>query len=142
MPKSQKSAAETAKSRKTAKDLNNLKISTGDVIKDTPADKLTSKGNQITSLDQFWGFKDSKYNTLDDNEYLKQVNGMNLVDLYAHAVKLGIPPYKERDRLTKKLVNEFRTYANSFKKPRNEHEHMNKIENIPENVRRILAEGR
>jgi len=137
MPKKTSKAA-----RKSVKELNNLKVSTGDVVSDKPVNNLIKDGKQITSLDQFWGFKDSKYTTLDDNEYLKQVNAMNLVDLYAHAVKLGIPPYKERDRLTKKLMNEFRIWANSYKRPKNEHEEMNKIENIPERVRQILAEGR
>ncbi len=116
---------------KGKKDINAMKVATGEVPK-----------AQITSLDQFFGYKDARYNTLDEAEYLKQINAMHLVDLYGHAVKLGIPPYKERDRLTKKLMNLFQIYSSGFKRPVNEFEGRNKGDNVPQSVKDFMAQGR
>lgn len=62
-----------------------------------------------------------KYNTMEEEVYKKQLKGMNLSDLRRHAVKIGLVPNKERERLEKQLVIEFRKHTNLYKPPQNPH---------------------
>ena len=71
-----------------------------------------------TTLDQIWGDKGStKYGTVDVNEYVRTLEGMNTSDLQAHAHKMGLIPVDDRVTVTKKLIYEFKTYISGFRKP-------------------------
>ncbi len=71
-----------------------------------------------TTLSQIWGDTGiDKYKTLDIEVYKNQLKSMNLSDLRTHAVKIGLIPNKERERLEKQLIVEFRKYANLYQKP-------------------------
>lgn len=59
----------------------------------------------------------SKYKTLDETIYTKEIKSMNLSDLRNHAIKIGLMPNKERERLEKQLLIEFRKHVHLFQKP-------------------------
>jgi hypothetical protein len=92
---------------KTSPKLNELKQTHG-----------KTQNTQITSLAQFFGETDNmKYGTNDASEYERQLNEMNMSDLYAHAANLGIRPSDNRDRLTRTLINEFLGHIAAFNRP-------------------------
>ena len=71
-----------------------------------------------STLAQMWGDTgESKYKTLNNEEYQLQLSDMNTADLRSHAVKLGIMPIQSRERLSKKLMVEFARHVSSYKKP-------------------------
>jgi len=73
---------------------------------------------QPTTLAQILGNTGMhKYGTMDENEYVASINGMNKADLQAHASTVGIVPVDDRDRLVKRLMHEFRLHVASFKQP-------------------------
>ena len=56
-----------------------------------------------------------KYNTTKENEYLRYLNNLNKTDLQRHAVKCGLTPKDDRNRLIKSLVSEFKRVVASYK---------------------------
>ena len=93
-----------------------------------------------TSLDQIWGDTGmDKYGTFNEGEYKSYLDNLNKTDLQQHAVKLGLVPVRERDRLTVNLVTAFRQHTSHYQKP---------VENkqsdtvIDPEIAKILSEGR
>ena len=86
-----------------------------------------------TTLDQIWGDKgDGKYGTLEEEEYIKELDDMSLTDMHAHAAEVGIIPIDSRDMLEKRLIKEFNKHVNIYRKPNvgsspTKEEEMNKI---------------
>lgn len=100
-----------------------------------------SKASKYRSLDQIFGDTGlSKYNTLEEDVYLKQLKEMNLTDLQAHASKIGLLPIDNFERLTKNLLNEFRIHASKYKTPTESSVKSQKP--INSSVMKILSEGR
>ena len=93
-----------------------------------------------TTLDQIWGDDGtSEYGTLDYESYKSKVFDMNMSDLQAHASRVGIVPIDNRNMLTDRLLREFGKHISSFQKPV---EDLSEQQNIPQNIKDILAEGR
>jgi len=73
---------------------------------------------QPTTLDQIWGDSGfSKYKTLDEEVYLNNLKEMTKADLHTHASSLGIIPVDDRERLQKRLLQEFRQHVAAYRKP-------------------------
>jgi len=71
-----------------------------------------------TTLQQILGDKGiSKYGHLDVNRYSQQLKGYNLAELRNHAIKIGIVPSMNRDRIERQLLIEFKKYVNMYQKP-------------------------
>lgn len=113
------------------KDLKKMKQTDGKIQKPVP-----------TTLDQIWGDTGmSKYGTMDKDVYLNQLNEMNRSDLQLHAIKIGLIPNDDRNRLIKSLVAEFTKYVNAYKAPQEKDKSENStIKN--KDILKILAEGR
>lgn len=93
-----------------------------------------------TTLDQVWGGTGaSKYKTLELDKYKESLAEMNLSDLQAHAIKIGIIPSDSRDLIIKKLLKEFTLYSNEFKHPINNTKLPVKLS---KEALKILAEGK
>ena len=93
-----------------------------------------------TTLDQIWGDDGtSLYGTVDLETYQSRIFDMNMSDLHAHASKVGIIPVDNRNMLTDRLLREFTQHVSAYRKPITaENENIN----IPDKVKKILAEGR
>lgn len=93
-----------------------------------------------STLDQIWGSDGTEtYNTLDEENYLQQLNGMAKVDMQAHATKVGLIPIDNMDILKQRLVKQFKTHVNSYRRPKV------KASNNPKmtkEIRNILGEGK
>ena len=79
--------------------------------------RYTESGKQIPlTLDEAMGYRDSRstYDTSDPTEYALKLNSMNMVDLQAHAIKVGIKPNVERARLIYRLKEEHRKSMSSY----------------------------
>jgi|WetSurMetagenome_2_1015567.scaffolds.fasta_scaffold539404_2 hypothetical protein len=64
-----------------------------------------------TLLEQVWGSTDlSRYGTLNEPEYITQVESMTRADLETHARKMGVVVVENSLRLRDKLISEFRNY--------------------------------
>jgi hypothetical protein len=75
-------------------------------------------GVKPTTLDQIWGDTGlSKYKTLDENEYSRQLSELSKTDLQAHAASLGIIPIDNRETLTSRLIKEFRRHVSAYTVP-------------------------
>ena len=93
-----------------------------------------------TTLAQIWGDDGvSKYGTLDEKEYVNRVNDMHFSDLRTHAVDIGLVPIDDRELLTKRVVSEFRRHCNEYTVPK---DHQENVEDVDEEVRKILEEGK
>jgi hypothetical protein len=93
-----------------------------------------------TTLDQLWGDTGiSKYKTLDENEYSRQLVDYNKSDLQAHAISMGLVPVDDRERLTQRLIKEFRKHINNYRTPDTL---SSKQGSVSDDVKRILDEGR
>lgn len=71
-----------------------------------------------TRLDQILSGNNvfNRYATLNEDAYLKEIEGMNLAELRTHAVKLGaFVPSSNRERLLKQLRAEFHKYTTNLK---------------------------
>lgn len=96
---------------------------------------------QPTLLEQVWGFNDlSKYGTLDEAAYQRQLDEMNRTDLESHARKVGVIVVESTARLKGELVRAFANYVYYLRKPAPTAP-TSKTE-VTDEVRRILAEGR
>jgi hypothetical protein len=97
--------------------------------------------NVPTTLDQIWGYSgQSRYGTMNEEEYVKEIKSFNKTDLQAHAVKHGILPNSDRQRLENTLIKEFKKYVGTFKKPVTPKDKNSKLPN--QTVLDILSEGR
>ncbi len=95
---------------------------------------------QPTSLDQVWGDDGtSTYGTLNDMEYGKQIDDMNLSDMQTHASKVGIIPIDNRSTLRDRLVREFRKHVANYRKPIH---HQTPPQDVDSETLKILSEGR
>jgi hypothetical protein len=93
-----------------------------------------------STLDQIWGDTGVyKYSTLDEDKYVSSLKDMNLSDLQAHAIKMGIIPVENRENLNKRLLKEFRTFVASYRFPKT-----NSTPPAPlsDKALKILSEGR
>jgi len=93
-----------------------------------------------TTLEQILGFNElSRYGTLNEEEYERELKEMSKIDLQAHAREKGIVPIDSVERLTNNLLREFKNYVFYLRKPI-------KAKVAPKeptkNIRNILAEGR
>ncbi len=71
---------------------------------------------QPRTLSQFFGETvQSKYHTVDPNEYELYLKGMNKTDLHRHAIKCGLAPKDDRTRLITSLIREFKRVVSSYK---------------------------
>jgi hypothetical protein len=85
---------------------------------DGKADKVV---REPTRMDTLFGAIQNKYNTTDKQDYEKYINGMMVADLRNHAIKVGLIPSYNTDRLKKQLLVEFDKYIlgyNSSNTPR------------------------
>jgi hypothetical protein len=95
---------------------------------------------QPTTLDQIWGDTgNNKYGTMDEVVYAERLKSMNKSDLQTHATQVGLVPVDDRERLTKRLLHEFKLYVSSYRHPTAQAQA--KIPISPE-VAKILTEGR
>ena len=96
-----------------------------------------------TTLEQVWGFNEyAKYGTLDEEEYSAQVVEMNRTDLETHARKVGVVVVESTARLRDNLVREFRRYVTYLRKPETKAVDSTSHPTIPDDIKKILAEGR
>jgi hypothetical protein len=71
-----------------------------------------------TSLDQIWGDTGlNKYSTFDKDEYRTYLDDLNKTDLQQHAIKIGLVPIRERNRLTANLITAFQQHVAQYQKP-------------------------
>lgn len=69
---------------------------------------VTGKKDSGPSLFEKIGFSHFyKFGAEDIDEYVKNLNKMNLSDLQAHAMKLGVMPKHDRNRIIRTLKQEF-----------------------------------
>lgn len=93
-----------------------------------------------TTLDQIWGDTGlSKYKTVDIEKYKESLSEMNLSDLQAHAIKVGVYPTDSTEMLKKKLIQEFIGHTNSYKFPKQE---LVAPKQPSKAILKILSEGR
>ena len=98
------------------------------------------EGFKPTTLDQIWGDTGaSKYQTLDEEEYTQKLNSFNKSDLQAHAISMGLVPIDDRDKLTLRLVKDFRRHVNNYRVPKPSAPTNAKV---PADIQKILNEGR
>ncbi len=93
-----------------------------------------------TTLDQIWGDTGmSKYGTLNEGEYENNLREMNRSDIHSHASKVGVIPVDNRDMLHQRLLREFKRHLAAYRAPVDKK--IQKVE-VPDNIKKILAEGR
>ena len=95
---------------------------------------------QPTSLDQVWGEDGSRtYGTMNDAEYERQIDEMNMSDMQTHASRVGIIPIDNRSTLRDRLLREFRKHVANYRKPIH---HPTPPEEVDAQTLKILSEGR
>ena len=95
---------------------------------------------QPTSLDQVWGEDGSStYGTMNDAEYERQIDEMNMADMQTHASRVGIIPIDNRSTLRDRLLREFRKHVANYRKPIH---HPTPPEEVDAQTLKILSEGR
>ena len=95
---------------------------------------------QPTSLAQVWGEDGtSTYGTMNEREYERQVDEMNMSDMQAHASTVGIIPIDNRSTLRDRLLREFRKHVANYRKPMAEDTPPPKVD---PKILNILSEGR
>jgi hypothetical protein len=94
---------------------------------------------QYKTLDQIWGDNvNSRYQTINEKEYVNFLNDMNKSDLQSHANKIGLVPIDNRETLTKRLVAEFKKFVSTFNIPNSK----NNPVNLDKKAKDILSEGK
>jgi hypothetical protein len=76
---------------------------------------------------------------VDESEYLEQLNGMAKVDMQAHATKVGLIPIDNMEMLKGRLVKQFKTHVNTYRKPITQ---TRKDPRMTKEIRNILGEGK
>ena len=67
---------------------------------------------EVTSLDQIWGTGDnSKFGTMDENEFTTKLKGMTRADLENFARKHGSVIVESSERIRAELLKVFRNYV-------------------------------
>ena len=95
---------------------------------------------QPTSLDQVWGEDGSStYGTMNDAEYERQIDEMNMSDMQTHASRVGIIPIDNRSTLRDRLLREIRKHVANYRKPIH---HPTPPEEVDAQTLKILSEGR
>ena len=95
---------------------------------------------QPTSLDQVWVEDGSStYGTMNDAEYERQIDEMNMSDMQTHASRVGIIPIDNRSTLRDRLLREFRKHVANYRKPIH---HPTPPEEVDAQTLKILSEGR
>jgi hypothetical protein len=80
--------------------------------------KTKEIGGKKLYLSQIFGDKgQSRFGTVEQGEYEKQINGMNKSDLITHASKVGIIPKNDTERLRKELLKEFKKHIVNYNLP-------------------------
>jgi hypothetical protein len=96
---------------------------------------------QPTTLEQVFGFNElSKYGTVDEATYQRQLEEMNRTDLESHARKVGVVVVESTARLKGELVKTFNSYVFYLRKPAPKAPTAKG--EVSDEVRRILSEGR
>ncbi|MAF24190.1 hypothetical protein CL634_01185 [bacterium] len=120
----------TKNTKKTSKKLDSLNQTHGKV----------EESFEPQTLDQIWGDTGMwKYDTMDGEEYLNSLRGMNKSDLQTHATKVGVVPVDNREMLTSRLSREFKRFVSNYSVPPKEGKEPKKIS---KEIKKILSEGR
>lgn len=95
---------------------------------------------ELTTLDQIWGFNEnSRYGTMDEEEYFLKLKDMTRVDLENHARAVGSMVVESSERMRDELMKQFRSYVLHLRKP---------VSNVPKTsqmdaaTKRVMNEGR
>lgn len=129
-----------AAKKKTTKKIT--KTATGKALKIGDLNQTHGKieGFEPTTLEQIWGSDGTEtYSTMEENEYLDQLNGMAKVDMQAHATKVGIMPIDNMEMLKGRLVKQFKSHVNAYRKPITQ---TRKDIKLTKELRNILGEGK
>ena len=95
------------------------------------------------TLDQVWGDTGlGKYKTFDEGKYKDKLDNMAKTDLQTHATKVGLVPIDNRSTLTQRLMREFRKHVNAFKPSSVKASKPIAKDSLPQEVKRILDEGK
>lgn len=133
MDKKSKTPKKKTTAKRTSK-LKNLKQAHG---------KDESQEFKPRTLDQVWGDTGlGKYNTFDESVYRDKLDNMAKTDLQAHATKIGLVPIDNRSTLTQRLMREFKKHVNSFKPSGLNVSSSIEADKVPDEIRKILGEGR
>ena len=93
-----------------------------------------------TSLAQVWGEDGtSTYGTMNEREYERQIDEMNMSDMQTHASTVGIIPIDNRSTLRDRLLREFRKHVENYRKPVHD---TPPPTNVDTKTLKILSEGR
>ena len=93
-----------------------------------------------STLEQIWGSDNlSTYTTMDEEEYSQQLNGMAKVDMQAHATKVGLIPVDNVEILRTRLVKQFKSHVNAYRKPKVQASNNPKL---TKELKDILGEGK
>jgi hypothetical protein len=93
-----------------------------------------------STLEQIWGNDSlSTYSTMDEGEYEGQLNGMAKADMQAHATKVGLIPIDNTEVLRARLIKQFKSHLNSYRKPKVKPANNPKL---TKELRDILGEGK
>jgi hypothetical protein len=86
-------------------------------MKKEETEVVTGKVDGPKNLYEAMGLKADfgNYKTDSLDEYMSSLIAMNLSDLQAHCVRIGIKPNSDRRNLTEKLKKEFRANRSSYR---------------------------
>tara|TARA_R100000008_G_C3566101_1_gene159227 strand:+ start:561 stop:965 length:405 start_codon:yes stop_codon:yes gene_type:complete len=127
--KKTKKSTETSKTPKKKRNIKSMSQAHG-----------KQETTEPTTLDQIWGDTGlTKYNTLDEKEYINSLDDMTKSELQAHATKVGLIPVDNRETLKTRLLREFNKHTSSYKKP--SMKASKKVKLSPE-IKKILSEGK
>ena len=144
MKKKTTSKKSTTSKRKTA---SKRKTTSGNKLKKMAQthgkDESIQPKFEPRTLDQIWGDTGlGKYNTLDEGIYKDRLDNMAKTDLQAHATKVGLVPIDNRSTLTQRLVREFKKHVNTFKPASVKAPKSIAKDSLPEEVIKVLNEGK
>jgi len=95
---------------------------------------------ELTSLDQVWGFNEiSRFGTVDEATYKGRLSEMTRADLENHARAVGSIVLESSERLRDSLLRQFQAYVLSLRKPAPASKAPIKVS---ADVQKILNEGR
>ena len=83
----------------------------------TPKHVVDGRKEIPSNLYEAMGLKNtlSPYDTEDIGEYVAGLKSMNMADLQAHCIKVGLKPNSDRGNLIERLKKEFRANISSYK---------------------------
>lgn len=73
--------------------------------------------NNLTpnDLDEILGTTSKMYKTVDEEKYRSFLQEMNLADIQAHAIEVGLMPIDHRPTLVDRLLREFKKNTSTYK---------------------------